>query len=228
MRFWRGSFAKSWRVGEIWIRLEAGEFRTNTYILISEEKALIVDPAAPAEEIRRCLGSAEPVGVVLTHPHFDHMLTLEEAREEFKIPLMAAEGAEEFLGDPELNLSLYAGREITAEPPEITLADGDAVGVGALEFQVLLTPGHSPASLCLLEFSERIALTGDLLFAESVGRTDLPGGSEEELTRSLRRLLRLIDDSWLILPGHGPEALLKDVKVYNPLLWEYVRKLKGF
>ncbi len=228
MRFWRGSSAKSWRAGEIWIRIEAGEFRTNTYILISEGKALIVDPAAPTEEIRRRLGDAEPVGVVLTHPHFDHMLTLEEVRREFGVSLMAAEGAEEFLRNPELNLSIYAGIEITAEPPEITLADGDAVGVGALEFQVLLTPGHSPASLCLLEFSEKIVLTGDLLFAESVGRTDLPGGSEEELGRSLKRLVGLIGDSWLILPGHGPEARFKDVKVYNPLLWEYVRKLKGF
>ncbi len=212
-----------------WVkRLDDNPWRTNTYVLFGGTQALVVDPAVPPDEIRKVLGGRRVFGVLLTHPHVDHMLTLREVLEEFSAPLFAGEEAEEALLNSALNLSAYTeGEPLEGFEPEVPLGDGDILGFVGLEFEVLEVPGHAPGSICLLERKKKVALTGDLLFAESVGRTDLPGGSDEALAESLSRLVELLDDDWLILPGHGPEATFREIKRLNPLLWEYTRKLRG-
>jgi len=97
------------------------------------------------------------------------------------------------------------------------LAEGDIIQIGEVKLEVLHTPGHSPGSITLI--ANRSLFTGDLLFAGSIGRTDLPGGSEEEMQSSLKRIMALEGD-FLIYPGHGPATTLETERRYNPFLIE--------
>jgi glyoxylase-like metal-dependent hydrolase (beta-lactamase superfamily II) len=125
----------------------------------------------------------------------------------------AAAGLEEAV---EHSLAM-TGRPLPPPPaPTGFLADGDTVGPDGLAFRVVHSPGHSPGSICLL--GEGILISGDVIFAGSVGRTDLPGGSTELLQRSIAKVLRGLDDSVRILPGHGPETTVGRERRTNPFL----------
>lgn len=200
--------------------LEVGELPTNCYLLASEsgDECIVVDPGGDAPRI---LQKAQESGlritmVVNTHCHPDHVAANRS--------IVKSTGADLAIHPLDLPLlrratDMAKASGIHAEPspePTIMLEEGNALRVGKEELKVLHTPGHSPGGICLL--GEGFALTGDLLFAGSVGRTDLPGGDYDELMRSLGKLRSEVDQNARILPGHGPTTDLATEMQVNPYL----------
>lgn len=188
-------------------RFVVGPLFTNCYLLTVGGEAAVVDPGGLTPELEQALDGVELKYILLTHGHFDHA----EAAE-----LLQARTGASICYHPQEKSSFWAlGR--TPPPLDRELKEGDEIILGPEKLLVWHLPGHSPGSLAFLWQAGKVALVGDVLFAGSVGRTDLPGGSWESLERSLRRLLSL-DGAWKILAGHGPETDLDRERRLNPFL----------
>ncbi len=201
--------------------LEVSPLGANCYVLACRVKrrGVVVDPGGDEERIIdlvRQLG-LDIEHVLLTHGHFDHCYGAPEVCEATGARLWLHEADWEMAMNPDQLLMKVLGHEPRRVEPTDGYDEGDVIRVGALAFEVWHTPGHSPGSVCLR--CGDTVLTGDTLFADGVGRTDLPGGDEEQLEESLRRLSRLPDDM-RILPGHGPPAEMRYLKRFNPFLTE--------
>lgn len=185
------------------VRVEAQGFGANTYLIVSGTHALVVDPAVSVSAIMTAAGNlgATPDGILLTHGHFDHMLSLDTLRETLSIPAMIHEADAPMLTDGKKNAfySFY-GQERIFGAAEKTFTNGDMIAVGDEHFRVLHTPGHTEGSCCFV--CGNALITGDTLFADNIGRCDLYGGDEEQMKESLA-LLRTLDPSLRIRPGHG-------------------------
>ncbi|RLI26669.1 MAG: MBL fold metallo-hydrolase [Candidatus Hecatellales archaeon] len=197
-----------------------GPVATNCYVVWCEEEreAIIVDPGWDAEKILEAVREeeVEVKYVVNTHGHMDHIGANDQVRRAFNAPLLIHKLDAEALGEPELNLSMFFWSEIRVSRPDRTLEDGDEIVFGRVRLRVLHTPGHTPGSICLL--GEGVIFTGDTLFAGSVGRTDMPGGSFQRLVYSLKHRIMPLPDGLKVYPGHGPETILGYEKRVNPYL----------
>ena len=188
------------------INLFPGSYGSNCYLVEDSGEALIVDPSAAASAILRRLreDGCTPVGILLTHGHFDHIMsvdTLRQALPDLKVFIHEADAP--MLTDADKNaFALFFGQERTWTPADVLLQDGDEIKVGTATFVVVHTPGHSPGSVCYLCQSESVLLTGDTLFTDNIGRCDLWGGSYAVIRQSLKRL-RDLDGTLTIYPGHG-------------------------
>jgi len=180
--------------------------------LVADERsgeAIIID--APGDIAGEVLERARVLGVrvtaiVATHGHFDHILDLAELKARTGAPVAVHRADAAMLERPSTE-PFPLPIEIPAVIPDRLLAEGDTVTIGAVAFKVLWTPGHTPGSICLHSEAERVLFTGDTLFAGGWGRTDLPGGSVDDLERSLRRLGGLPADT-RVFPGHGPATTI--------------------
>jgi len=204
----------------------AGAFAANCYVVAPARGAecVIVDPGQDAQQgidellLRYRL---KPIAVLLTHGHIDHMWSVAPVCGAKGIPAYIHPDDRELLADPAKGLSLAVGQQLFGgitftEPEDVReLADGSALSLAGLEFTVRHTPGHTPGSVTF--GSENGLFSGDLLFAGSIGRTDLPGGDHQAMLRSLARTLTLPDDT-LVLPGHGPQTTIGAERRTNPFL----------
>jgi len=204
----------------------AGAFAANCYVVAPARGAecVIVDPGQDAQQgidellVRYRL---KPIAVLLTHGHIDHMWSVAPVCGAKGIPAYIHPDDRELLADPAKGLSLTVGQQLFGgitftEPDDVReLADGSALTLAGLDFTVRHTPGHTPGSVTFK--SENGLFTGDLLFAGSIGRTDLPGGDHQVMLRSLARTLTLPDDT-LVLPGHGPQTTIGAERRTNPFL----------
>ena len=191
--------------------IPVGPIGTNCY-LIGDETAGACALVDPGEEAPRLLSAVAKTGltlsaIFLTHGHYDHRDAVAEIlRAHPDLPVYIHEKERLQPGLPERYF--YGG-------PAQTYGEGDTVSVGALSFQVLETPGHTAGSVCLL--GDEILLAGDTLFAGSCGRCDLPGGSIQDMFRSLRRLAEISGDRQ-VFPGHGPATTLSEERRTNPYM----------
>lgn len=193
-------------------RLEAGAFGpwgTNAYLVWDgrSSDALVVDPGMGAAEplMERVRANGLRLHLIAnSHGHIDHIFD--------NAPLTAASGAPVAIHpDDAYRLSGENSYGFSVDPStaERELRDGDQLRIGDLVLDVLHTPGHSEGSCCLYEERHALLLSGDVLFAGSYGRTDLPGGSDEQMVASLTRIARRMPDGIRVLPGHGPETTIE-------------------
>lgn len=195
-----------------------GEVQTNSYLLETPDVRIVVDPAECTNEMVEFLNLAkEEKLILLTHAHFDHIKGAEELRSLtntkiaiHKLDAMATE-------DPKLNLSAYFGIYSTPFAADIILTDEEILTFGKTKIKVLHTPGHTKGSACFL--IGNILISGDTLFNSSIGRTDFPGGSFEEIEKSLKKL-RSLDDNITVYSGHGEATTIGKEKQTNPYLKE--------
>lgn len=197
----------------------AGPYKTNTYVVANGSRAFIVDPGMHTREKLEQLArekSLEFEAVVLTHGHIDH--TRDAA--EFDLPVYIHPDDAFMLVDgsgvsPESQM-LFAAASMKQVVDRRDLIGGETLSLVGLEFDVLRAPGHSPG--CVILVAEGIALTGDVLFKGSIGRTDLPHSDHAAMQRSLRGPVWGLDDSLAILPGHGPTTTMRRERATNPFL----------
>ena len=170
--------------------LTVGELATRCYVLWLEgrDDCLVIDPGAEAETIRRACGGKRIAAILLTHGHFDHIGAVRELMAEDTV-LAVHRLDVPLLSDPQANVSWMLGRSVTAPAPTRLLEEGDEVEAAGMTLRVLHTPGHTPGGVCYA-LGENL-FTGDTMFDRGYGRTDLPGGDEAALMRSLRRLTPL-------------------------------------
>ena len=197
-----------------------GSLETNCYLAYCDETrdCAIIDPGAQPELIFPEIYDAglKPVMIINTHGHIDHIGANRDMKDKFGVPLLihAADGA--MLGKAQsLELSLFLAVH-DSPPADKTFGDGDEIRIGNCALRVLHTPGHSPGSVSLL--ADGFLLSGDTLFFEGVGRTDLPGGSQKLLEASIRTKIMTLPDALLVLPGHGPHTTIGDERVYTTFL----------
>ncbi len=187
-----------------------GVLMSNCWLLTSGDEALLVDSGAELSEIEAALSSKGLTlrGVLLTHGHFDHAWSARAVADRYGVPLYIHFDDGEMLGDGMKNAYLMCyGRDKDLGQADVLLRDGDIITLGGEEIKVLHTPGHSQGSVCYL--AGKSLISGDTLFATSIGRWDLYGGSVDELRSSLFALT-LLDEDIKIYPGHGAPARLGD------------------
>ena len=187
-----------------------GSAMANCYLIVHGTHARVVDPCVSVSGIERAAADAGAVieGILLTHGHFDHVLTLDTLRDALSVPAYIHENDQILLPDGQKNaFALFFGQDRAFRPAERTLQDGDSIPLGDTTLTVLHTPGHTAGSVCYL--ADGIILTGDTLFADSFGRHDLFSGDVGALKASLRHLGTL-DPTLTLYAGHGAPCPLGD------------------
>lgn len=188
-------------------------FAANTYLLVSDGKAMVIDPSVSVGAIERALQSesAELCGIILTHGHFDHTISVDTLRAKFNVPLMIHKADAPMLTNGLINgFYDFYGKECTHKAAERLLDGNDEIALGNDTVKIISTPGHSPGSICLLckdGNGNDFLVTGDTLFASSIGRCDLWQGDDNQMRSSIS-LLSEFDGAITIYPGHGSSAPL--------------------
>ncbi len=199
--------------------LVVGRLQTNCYILQSDSTALVIDPGDESERIIRFLKdiAVKPTHIVATHTHFDHVLGVDTIRAKLKIPFLIHRDDLSMLESMQSRVRQIMGFSVPP-PPKVDqfLEDGQSIEFGQDKVKVIHTPGHSPGSISLA--GQDFVMTGDALFNQSIGRTDLPGGDLDTLIRSITQCLFILDDDTIVYPGHGPETSIGDEKFANPFV----------
>lgn len=201
-----------------------GAYQTNCYTLrvdASSTDCVIVDTGLEADELVDFLGSHKlnPAAVILTHGHADHIAGLAVLRKKYPhVKVYIHKLDEKMLSDQQSNLCALAGVDFATEPADIIIEEGYVIDVAGIKLEVFHTPGHTPGGICLYSKDEQIVFTGDTLFADSVGRTDLPGGSMVQLITSIKEKLCTLPDETRVYPGHGPQTTMAIEKSHNQYL----------
>ena len=200
-------------------------FQENTYVLSDESKqCIIVDPgcydarekAALAEYVES--QGLVPVRLVNTHAHIDHILGNNFVAGRYHLGLEMHEADVDILRAAPVYGQMWGVNCEPSPEPSLLLKEGDIVAFGHTKLKVFYTPGHSPGSVCLYAEEEGILVAGDVLFYESIGRTDLPGGDYEELIQSIREKLFVLPDNVQVWPGHGPSTTIGHERQHNPFV----------
>lgn len=197
-----------------------GALETNCYLVYCEKTlaCAVVDPGAEPQKIflEITRKSLKPIILINTHGHIDHIGANLDIKEKFDVPLCIHS-----LDSPMLKsvlqseMGFFLGAKDSPAPDKF-LEDGEAITIGLCTLKVIHTPGHSPGSISLL--FDKFLLSGDSLFFGGVGRTDLPGGSWEELESSIRDKILILPEETIVLPGHGPYTTVEQEKNSNPFI----------
>ena len=204
-----------------------GMVQTNCYIVINDEtkECFIIDPGASGKQIAEKLrqDNLTPVAVLLTHGHFDHAASAKTLAKEFDIKIYVHEAEADTLRDPQKNVSWMIQLKESYDA-DVFLKDEEVIMLAGFEIKVLHTPGHTEGGCCYYIAEEAVVFTGDTLFAQSVGRTDFPGGSMSQIVRSIQeKLLTLteagnLETDVMVYPGHNDPTTIETERMENPYL----------
>lgn len=200
-------------------------FDENTYVLSDETgECVIVDPGMNNETEEKELvdfikqAGLKPVSILLTHAHIDHILGCQFAVEKFGIQISGHKDCSKFLSQAKVQASTF-GIPFKGVPPiDNFLNEGDIVRFGNSALKVLHTPGHADGSLCFYSEKDKFVLSGDVLFNQSIGRTDLPTGDYDLLKYNIWEKLFTLPEETVVYPGHGPETSIGFEKINNPFV----------
>ncbi len=199
-------------------------FQENTYVVYEGSEAWIIDPGCSNGNERKMLESflkkesLTPISIINTHCHIDHVIGNKWCKETYGIPLYIPDGEQ-----PVLERLVDVGKmynfpvEASPLPDHLMYHDGQMI-LGGKEWRLISAPGHSPASICLYSAVDHTLIAGDVLFFESIGRTDLPGGNHQRLLDSITNQLFPLPDHTVVYPGHGPSTTIGHEKIHNPFL----------
>lgn len=196
------------------ITLSPVAWESNSYLLIENGEALLIDAGASPDKVDAALvrEQANLMGILLTHGHFDHILSIDLLREKYGVPVFVHKDDAPMLTDGKRNAYAYFFRQERAwKPADKLLEDGDRIPFGNASISVISTAGHTKGSVCYLV--DDLMFSGDTIFADGYGRTDLAGGDYGELTLSLQTLFKL-PKGLTVYPGHGISASLGEA-MYN-------------
>ena len=204
-------------------RMVIGSVQTNCYFVYDEEQegaqkdVLLFDPADKGAFIYDQLKAKgfRVAAIFLTHAHFDHIWGVQELRGKSGAKVYAYEGEQPLCENSDMNVSAQVGRPCTVKP-NAYLKDGEEITVAGISCKVIATPGHTIGSCCYYFEEAGVLISGDTLFQESVGRTDLPTGSGGQLRRSIQDKLFVLPDETKVYPGHGDATTIRYEKAYNP------------
>lgn len=204
-----------------------GAFQENSYVVIdtATQRAVLVDPGAEPDQILEMVRSCGATidAIWLTHAHIDHIGAIAAVKRVWDVPIYM-HPADKPLYDRAAIQAVAYGLPFEQPPdPDHDLADGDVLSVGSLQFDVLHVPGHAPGHVAFLSGGHMLG--GDLLFAGSIGRTDLPLADPEQMIESLERVAGLPEET-LVYPGHGPTTSIGRERATNPFLTGVVRVVK--
>lgn len=202
-------------------------FQENTYILINNKTktCAIVDPGCFFDEEKKQLSdfiqnnSLTVEKVLYTHCHLDHAFGANYVHHTYPNTPFYAHKDEEFFISDAINQSLRFGISME-QPPKVThfIEDGDTLRLGDIEFKAIHVPGHSPGSICYYQKESNTLICGDVLFAGSVGRSDLPGGNHDTLIQGIMQKLMVLPDNVTVYTGHGPTTTIQIERDTNPYL----------
>lgn len=200
-------------------RLKTGMIEENCYLIYNDEALLIIDPGEDANMLKNQIEKIQqqPVAILLTHTHYDHIGAVEELRHFYQIPVYVSLLEQEWLGDPILNLSGLGRHDdiqnIIVSPAEYEF-EMKTYRLGNMSFRVVPTPGHSIGSVSFI--FDDFVVSGDALFRGSIGRTDLYSGNLEQLLHSIQTQLFVLPDEFVVYPGHGEATTIEHEKRTNP------------
>lgn len=196
-----------------------GGVGTNCYIAHKEDSkhCVVVDPGESGEQIANFLQREEMIcdEILLTHGHFDHIHGVDALKNATGCKIGACEVESPMLEDPNLNLTSQVGPAKCIRPEHLW-KDGQWVEIGELRFQVIHTPGHTKGSCCFYFEEDQVLFSGDTLFMESIGRSDLPTGNGRELIQSLNEKVLVLPNEVKVFPGHGPATDIAYENANNP------------
>ena len=194
---------------------------SNTYILIDEDnQCVVIDPGCGNDGIVKYIkkNNLALKAILLTHGHFDHMRGVDILEREYNVPLYIGFFDLENLKDEHLNCSEYfSDGHIKLSTPGIGVSEGETIDVLKEKIVVIETPFHTAGSVCYYLKDSGLLFSGDSLFKDSIGRTDLPGSKPKEVYNSLSKLAKL-DDGVKVYPGHGPFTTIKNERLSNPFV----------
>ena len=202
------------------ITVPAGIYAANCYIVYSEntKKGIVIDPGGDVDDIMKKIEELDLdiEYIVLTHGHGDHIGGVLELKSFIDVPVAIHKEDEYMLNNGDSNLSSLMAMGTIELNADILLEEGDEISFGDLNAKVIHTPGHTPGGISI-KIEDNI-FTGDTLFAGSIGRTDFPGGSYEEIISSIKNKIIIYSDDVILYPGHGPATNVKLEKANNPFL----------
>jgi glyoxylase-like metal-dependent hydrolase (beta-lactamase superfamily II) len=204
--------------------LVLGLYETNCYVVRADKKChevVIIDTGLDISGVAEYLRAHQlkPVAVVLTHGHVDHIVGAASVRANWSdVRIYIHKLDAEMLTDATINLSLMNGSAFVTEPADIIVEEGDTIEQAELKLEVIHTPGHTPGGICLYARDEHILFSGDTLFAESIGRTDFPGGNAKQLLSGIKEKLLTLPQETVVYPGHGPQTTIGHELKYNPFV----------
>lgn len=206
-------------------RFPYNDFQVNTYIVYDEtKKCIIIDPGMYYENERNeftdfiSTNGLKPVMLAITHAHIDHIISNDFIAKEYKIKLIAHKECSDFLTHAK-EYGRNFGIEINeVKPIDVFIDEESKLKFGHSELQILYTPGHANGSICFYAKDAGFVITGDVLFFQSIGRTDLPTGNYDLIQESIWGKLFTLPDETTVYPGHGPETTIGYEKLHNPFV----------
>jgi len=203
---------------------EFNELAVNTYILYKANKCIIIDPACKTKAEKESLASfistnkLEPGLIINTHAHFDHIAGNKFAKDIYSCPLLLHKSDLKLLHFAKNHADLF-GLEVEPSPePDMFIEDEEQIEYGNMKFTVYHVPGHSPGSICLYSETGKFVISGDVLFNGSIGRTDFPEGSYDDLITNIKNKLMVLPPETVVYPGHGTHTTIAKENDNNPFL----------